>query len=238
MARAHDVARFRVLEIAQDFGETEHAHGQHGEIDAVRQILDAERHALLAGFEVGADGRRAAGPSRIMPMAFRIEPRASTTAKTRPMTISEKYSAGPNSSASLVSGAPSAAMTRCRDRAGEERADRRDAERHAGAALLGHLVAVERGDDGGRLARNVDQDGRRRAAILRAVIDAREHDERAGRVEAEGDRQQHRDGGDRPDARQHADQRADEAADEAEKDVLERQGDAEAEREITEERLP
>ena len=43
-------------------------------------------------------------------MALRTEPRASTTAKTRPITISEKYSAGPKSRASLVSGAPSAAM--------------------------------------------------------------------------------------------------------------------------------
>ena len=51
----------------------------------------------------------------IIAMALRIEPRASTTAKTRPITISEKYSAGPNSSASLVSGAPSAAMTQRRD---------------------------------------------------------------------------------------------------------------------------
>ncbi|EIM25781.1 hypothetical protein MicloDRAFT_00065090 [Microvirga lotononidis] len=44
-------------------------------------------------------------------MAFRIEPRASTTAKTRPMTMSEKYSVGPNTRARPVSGAPSAAMT-------------------------------------------------------------------------------------------------------------------------------
>ena len=51
-------------------------------------------------------------PSTIMAMARRIEPRASTTAKTRPMIISEKYSAGPKISASRVSGAPSAAMIR------------------------------------------------------------------------------------------------------------------------------
>ena len=92
-------------------------------------------------------------PRRIMAIAFRIEPRASTTAKTRPMTMSEKYSAGPKISASLVSGAPSAAITRVATRAGEERADGRDAERHAGAALARHLVAVERRDHGGRLAR-------------------------------------------------------------------------------------
>ena len=75
------------------------------------------------------------------------------------------------------------------DAAGEERAERRDAECDAGAALLGHLVAVEGGDDSRRLAGNVDQNSGRRAAVLRAVIDAGEHDERAGGVKAEGDRQ-------------------------------------------------
>ena len=46
-----------------------------------------------------------------MAVAFSSEPRASTTAKAKPSTISEKYSAGPKSSASLVSGTPSAATT-------------------------------------------------------------------------------------------------------------------------------
>ena len=151
-----------------------------------------------------------------MAIALRIEPRASTTAKTRPITMSEKYSAGPKTRASFVSGTPSAAIMHGRDAAGEERADRRDAERDAGPALARHLVAVEHGDDRGRLARDVDQDRRRRAAVLRAVVDAGEHDQRADRIEAEGDRQQDGDGGDRPDAGQHADQRADQAADEAE----------------------
>src|SRR5450432_587005 len=50
-------------------------------------------------------------PSSTMASALRIEPRASTTAKHRPSTMREKYSAGPNSSATEVSGAPSAATS-------------------------------------------------------------------------------------------------------------------------------
>ena len=49
-------------------------------------------------------------PNTIIAMAFRIDPLASTVAKIRPSTISEKYSAGPNASASLVNGAPSTAI--------------------------------------------------------------------------------------------------------------------------------
>ena len=48
-------------------------------------------------------------PVMIMAMALITEPFASTTAKMRPSTISEKYSAGPNSSARPVSGAARAA---------------------------------------------------------------------------------------------------------------------------------
>jgi hypothetical protein len=47
---------------------------------------------------------------------------------------------------------------------GDERADGGDAERHAGAALLGHLMAVERGDEPSRLTWNVDEDSGGRAA--------------------------------------------------------------------------
>ena len=50
-------------------------------------------------------------PAWIIASALSTEPLASTTAKIRPSTISEKYSAGPNSSARLVSGAPSAATS-------------------------------------------------------------------------------------------------------------------------------
>src|SRR5436305_14567239 len=50
-------------------------------------------------------------PSITIAIALKIEPLASTTANTRPSTISEKYSAGPNHNASAVSGTPSAATS-------------------------------------------------------------------------------------------------------------------------------
>ena len=50
-------------------------------------------------------------PVRITASALSTEPFASTTAKIRPSTISEKYSAGPNSSATATSGGPSAAIS-------------------------------------------------------------------------------------------------------------------------------
>jgi hypothetical protein len=65
---------------------------------------------------------------------------------------------------------------------------------------------------------------------LGAVIDAGEHDQRADGRQAKGDRQQHRNGGDGADARQHADQRADERANQTQQNIDRAEGDAETER--------
>ena len=83
----------------------------------------------------------------------------------------------------------------------------------AARAGLGHLVALDRGDHRGGLARGVQQDRGGRAAVHAAVVDAGEHDERAGRLQGVGDRQQQRDGHGRADAGQHADGGAEEDAD-------------------------
>ena len=55
--------------------------------------------------------------------------------------------------------------------AADERADGGNAERGAAAALLGHLVAVETGDDRGGLARHVDQHRGDGAAVHGAIVD-------------------------------------------------------------------
>ena len=100
---------------------------------------------------------------------------------------------------------------------GEQRADERRRERGgqrlAGLALLRHRMAVERGRDRPRLARNVEQDRRDGAAEQRAPVDAGQHDDRRGRRHAEGQRQQDRDAVGAAEARQHADDHAEQDAD-------------------------
>ena len=66
----------------------------------------------------------------------------------------------------------------------------------------------------------VDQNRRGRAAVLRAVVDARQHDQGGDRRQGERDREQHGDGRDRSDSGQHADQRAEQHADKAIKEIL------------------
>ena len=138
--------------------------------------------------------RPSSRPSTIMVKALSSEPEASATEATRPSTISEKYSAGPNCSATLASGGANSARITVATEPGEERAQGGGRQRLAGAALLGHLVAVDRGHHRGGFPGQVDQDRGRRAAILGAVIDAGEHDQRRDRRQREGQRQQHGDG--------------------------------------------
>lgn len=70
-------------------------------------MLKAMREAPVSMSEPTIDSSR---PNTIMAIAFSTEPLARTTAKIRPSTISEKYSAGPKASASFVSGAPRMAI--------------------------------------------------------------------------------------------------------------------------------
>ena len=154
-----------------------------------------------------------------------MSPCASTAAATSPISMSEKYSAEPNLSATSASGGPASAISSVPTVPAKNEPMRGDRERRSRAALPRHLVAVEAGHHRRGLARQVHQDGGGRAAVLGAVIDAGEHDQRAHRRDAVGDRHQHRDGAERADARQHADQRADRHADQAVEQVLQRDRD-------------
>ena len=221
------------LQIDDDLGDAEQAHGDRREVDAVAEFRDVEGEALGAGVHVGADQAEQQAEEH---HGDRLDHRAAG-----------QHDGGDEAErhqGAVVGGPELLRHARQRlgedhdddgaDGAGEERADRRDRQRCAGAALARHLVAVEAGHDRRRLARQVDQDRRRRAAVLRAVVDAGQHDQRRRRRQVEGDRQQHGDGRHRADAGQHADQRADHAADQGIEQVLEGEGDAEAEGEIVE----
>ena len=118
------------------------------------------------------------------------------------------------------------------DGAGEERTDGRDRQCGTSASVARHLVAVETGHDRGGFTRQVDQDRGRRAAVLRAVVDAREHDQRGGRRQMEGDRQQHGDGRHGADAGQDPDQGSDHTTEQGIEEILEGDGNAQPERQI------
>ena len=114
------------------------------------------------------------------------------------------------------------------DGAGDEGADGGGGEGGGAAAPLRHLVAFEGGDDRGGLARGVEQDRGRGAAVHAAVVDAGEHDEGADGLELVRDREKEGDGQGRADARQDADSGAQKDPEQRPEEVLGGEGGAEA----------
>ena len=229
-----DVATLlRQFEIADDLRESEHAHGDVGEADAVGELREIEGHAAGAGFEIGADHRQQQAEhdhgDRLEHRALRQHDRKDQTEHHEREVFGR-----PEQQCEAGQRRTERRHQHGRHATGEERADRRDRQRGARASLPRHLVAVERGDHGRRFARDVDQDRRGRSAVLRAVIDAGEHDQGAHGRQPEGDRQQHRDGRDGADARQHAHERADQCAEKTEQDVVGLGRDPKAQRQVRE----
>ena len=203
------------LEVAQDFGDAEDADRDRDEVQPIGIFADAEGEARRAGIDVGADEAEQQAERH---HGQRLDDRA--VRKRDRGDEADDHQREIFGRAELQRDAGQRRREdrdqEGRDGAGEERAEGGDRKCRAGPALARHLVAVDGGDGGGGFAGHVDQDRRGRAAILRAVVDAGEHDQRGDRLELEGDRQQHGDGRRGADAGQHADQRAEQHADEAE----------------------
>ena len=161
-------------------------------------------------------------PATPVASPFRIDEPTAASA-VRPSTTRAKYSGGPKASAARASGGASSMRPRVPSVPAMKEPMAAMPSADAGAPLQGHLVAVDAGHDGARLAGHADEHGGERAAVLRAVIDAGEHDDGGGRARAVGQRQEQGDGGRRSDARQHADHLAEQHAGEAHGEMRRRQ---------------
>ena len=122
--------------------------------------------------------------------AWSTEPPLRRESSRSPARAIAKYSGGPNRSACSASHEEASTMPTTPSEPATKEPTRRDGQGGARAPLAGHLVAVDRGDHRARLPGHVDQDRGRGAAVHRAVVDAREHDQRGGGLEREGGRQQ------------------------------------------------
>ena len=159
-------------------------------------------------------------PSTVIATPLSGEPRASVEPASSPSSISEQISAGPNLKRELHQHRREEDHLGDAERRADERRDHGDAERRAALALPRQRIAVEAGDGVRRMAGQVEQDRADRAAVLRAVVDARQHQDRGDRLHREGQRQQERDRRHHAHAGQHADDVAEQHADEAPQQVL------------------
>ena len=139
---------------------------------------------------------------------FTSDSRESDAITLNPSTPSAKYACGVNASATVESRSAQQHQHAEAKQAADKPRVERDAERLAGPSLQLHGVAVGDGGGGGIGARRANQDGGNRAAVFRAHIGGREHDDRHRRIQRVGQRQQQRHRDRRRDARQRAAQDA------------------------------
>ena len=150
------------------------------EIDAVQEAPERRRCSAQRPLFTSVPTRPSSRPIRTM--RDRLDHRA---VRQHDGDDQAEHASARSSPASRTAARPRRAAARTRDEHACRRSRRRTsrAPRPPSAAparpWLRHLVAVDAGDDRARLARHVDQDRRGRAAILRAVVDAGEHDQRA-----------------------------------------------------------
>jgi hypothetical protein len=105
-------------------------------------------------------------------------------------------------------------------RSGHKRADGGDGERGAGPPLFGHLIPIDAGDDRGRLAGDVQENGGRGAAVHGPVVNPGQHDDGCQRgPDGVGERQEEGDGRRRPQAGQDPHHRSQYGADQGKEQV-------------------
>ena len=184
-----DVDRRDLIDAVHELGDAEQAERERDQFDAVVELGHAERVALRAGLEVGADraeeqaqhghrhafDRRAARQRRAGEQAEQHQRADFGRAELQRRPHQERRQED------HFGDAPGGA---------DERGEHREAERDAAAALLGHREAVEAGHRMRWMAWQIEQDRADRAAILRAVHHAAEHQDGGDRLHAEGQRQQ------------------------------------------------
>ncbi|MDT4829244.1 hypothetical protein FQZ97_626590 [compost metagenome] len=224
-------AVFLLLEVGHDFGEAEHAHGHDGEVDAVLQFGDAEVVACNARVHVGAhhaqqqtqqDHRNRLGQRA----------RGQHHGANQAQAHQREVLGGAELECDLSQRGRKTGQQQSSHAACEERTQGSDCQGGASAAVAGHLVAVQHGHHRGRFPWQRHENGRRGAAVLGAVVDACQHDQAGHRGQHVRDRQQHRDGRNRADARQHANQRTQNAAQQCIGEVLGRERDRETHHQV------
>ena len=222
---------FGVVDAVHELGDAEHAERQRDDFDAVEQFGDAEGEAGLPGLDVGADDADQQAEHRHRDA---LERRSLRQRRARQQSDQHQrtHLGGSEFERHLDQERRQENHLGDAEGSADEGGDDGDAERGAALALFGQRKPVQTGHGVRRMARQIEQNRADRSAILGAVIDAGQHQDRRHRLHSEGQRQQDRDRRDRTHSRQHADEVADQHAEEAVHQVVRLERYAEAVPEI------
>ena len=175
------------------------------EVDTVQQLGEAQGEAGLAALQVGADQSDGQAEEEAQEAAQGRVAEGGADGHEGQHDHGE-LGAGRNLHRDVGDGRGEEGEQHGADGARDERTDGSGRQRGGGASPPGHLVAFQRGDDAGGLARRIQENAGGGAAEHPAVVNPGEHDEGTDRGEFRRDGQQqcHRQG--RADAGQYAHQ--------------------------------
>src|SRR4030095_11641717 len=153
-------------QVVQHLSDAEHTHGDGYQSQTIAQSEAAVRKALLPGDRIRTDGAEQKSEDS---HEERFEHRAAgeignqSEAEKRQRKIFRR----PEAQRGCAEDRGEKHQPHKPESSGNEGAQSRDSQSRAGAPLTGHLITIETGNYGSRLARNIDQHRRRGAAVHR-----------------------------------------------------------------------
>ena len=212
------------FQVDEDLPHAEHAHGQGDEIDPLLEHVESPGEADRSGD--GVEPYRAeeqAHDHHDQPLDHRAF--AQHGGHEEPHESQGKIFGGAEFQGEFGQGRSYEGQADHTDGSGDEGPDGGYAQRRAGPAFAGHLVAVDTGDHRSRFAGDIDQDGGGRPAVHGAVEDSGHHDDGSDRrADFETDGEEKGDGGCRAEAGKDPDDGPQKDADESKGQV--RQGES------------
>ena len=198
---------FVLTQVADDLAVAKNAHANHDETDAIGQLRNIKavaRHARVDVSSNQAQQQPEQDHAHGLEQGARSQHHGTDQAQNHQRKILGRSKLeGHLGQGHSKSGQHQGAHTTCK-----ERPQARGSQRRPSPAFACHLVAVDDRDHRGRLPREVHQDGGGRPAVLGAVVNTGQHDQRRHRRQSIGGGQQHGDGGQRADAGQHTNEGA------------------------------
>ncbi len=203
-----------IVDAVHELGDAEHAERQRDDLDAVEQFSDAEGETRLSRLDVGADDADQEPEHR---HGDALERRPLRQRRTCQQSDQHQRTDFGGSEFERHLDQERRQENHLGDAEGrtDEGGNDGDAERGAALALFGQRKPVQTGHGVRRMARQIQENRADRSAILGAVVDAGQHQDRRHRLHPECQRQQDGNGGDGTHSRQYADKVADQHAEKA-----------------------
>lgn len=186
----HFALMFWLGQIADDLSVTEHTHGDHHKADTVGQFRNVKAETCDTGVHVGthqAQQQTQHNHGHGLEQRTRCQHHGADQAQDHQGKVFGRT----EFESQFGQWWCESSQNQRAHTTSEKRAQSGSSQRRSRSTFSGHLVTVNTGHHRGRFTRQIHQNGGGRTAVLRAVINTGQHDQRRHRRQGVGSRQQH-----------------------------------------------